>query len=75
MGRKTDNQIIDELLNLDGIPEPAPVVEAKKAPETFIDVNLFMYLKNAGRSIHELAGIFYITEAKAKEIAEYYENN
>jgi hypothetical protein len=68
--RKTDNQIIDELLNLDGLPE----VPEKKAPETFIDVDLFMKLKRAGRSVHDLAGIFYITVDKAKEIAEYYEN-
>lgn len=68
--RKTDNEIIDELLNLDGLPE----TPAKKVPETFIDVNLFMDLKRKGRSVHELAGIFYITVDKAKEIAEYYEN-
>jgi hypothetical protein len=70
MSRKSDNQIIDELLNLDGMPEK----EIKKAPETFIDVTLFMDLYKKGRSVHELAGIFYITVDKAKEIATYYEN-
>jgi len=68
--RKSDNEIIDELLNLDGLPEVPEV----KVPETFIDVNLFMQLYKSGRSVHDLAGIFYITVDKAKEIAHYYEN-
>lgn len=66
MKEETDNQIIDTLLNKE-------TVKTKKVPETFADVDLLMNLYRSGRTVNDLAGIFYITVPKAKEIVEYYE--
>ena len=68
MKEETDNQIIDDLLNKGTVE-----VKAKKVPETFADVDLLMNLYRSGRTVNDLAGIFYITVPKAKEIVEYYE--